>query len=513
MPGQSSVCIVGAGAAGLTLAHALSQHGWRVILVEGGGAAAPQPDVEDTYRTLLLGTPHRGVHEGRFRAWGGSTTRWGGQLWPWERHEFEPRPYLSLDGWPISYDDVASHYADALTLLGIPAATLTPEAAAARGVLLPPLDAADFALKFSIWLPWRLRNLGRTIGAAVRRHANVTAHLGATALGIAMDGSGRKAEGVRVRTALGAELVLAADVVVVAAGSIESTRLLLATGGGAGGLGNGSGWLGRGFMDHLSVRIGRFRPRDEEAFARMFSPLFVRDVQYTPRMVLQPALLERERLLAAYGHWEVTAPPDSGLHIVREKLRAVQSGGGLHFSRAELRGLASGARDVLALARGLVFERRRYFPRDASVHLRVDSEQRPDPESRIVLTGERDALGLPRVAVDWRVSELERHTVRRTAKLLADELTRRGIGVLEEGRDTLDASVPWGDLKSDAYHMMGGTRMARKPDGGVVDSNWRVFGTDNVYVASASTFPTGGMANPTLTLLALTLRLARHLTR
>jgi choline dehydrogenase-like flavoprotein len=327
-----------------------------------------------------------------------------------------------------------------------------------------------------------------------------------------MDGGRTRAQGVRVRTTDGAESFLPADVVVVAGGAVESTRLLLASSEGAAELGNRSGWLGRGFLDHLSVRIAPFRPRDPQAFAEMFSPVFVRDVQFTPRMVLRPQLLEREQLLSSYGHWEVATAPGSGLHVVREKLRALQSGHGLQLSSADLGALVSGARDVLALARGLAIDRRRYFPRDASVYLRVDTEQRPDAESRIALSGERDALGLPRVTVDWRISDLERRTVRRAGELLAEELERRGIGTVEQAPDPFVDEIPWGELKGDAFHMMGGTRMSRTPGDGVVDTDSRVFDTTNVYVAGASTFPTGGMANPTLTILALTLRLADHLT-
>ena len=507
---RPSVCIVGAGAAGLTLATALAGRGWRVTLVEGG-VAQPPAEVEDTYRARVVGTPHRGLAEGRFRAWGGSTTRWGGQLWPWEPEEFASRPEIGVAGWPIGYDSVARYYAPAFALLGVPDATLTPEGAARRGVSLPPLDPAAVALKYSTWLPWRLRNLGRSLGTALQRLPDVEVRLGTTALELLVNGDGR-ATGVRVRGPGGDEQVLRADCVVVAAGAVETARLLLASGRGTA-PGNASGWVGRAFMDHLSVRVAPFRPRDARAFGRMFAPVFVGMVQHTPRMVIRPALRERERLLGAYGHWDVTLPPDSGLLVVRERLRALQSGRDVLPSASDLRRLASGARDVLALARGLVVDRRRYFPRDAAVHLRVDTEQRPDPESRVTLTDERDALGLPRVAVDWRISELERRTVRRTAELLGAALDQAGIGELGAAPDPFDEAAAWGALRGDSFHMMGGARMAASAEAGVTDVDGRVFGTENLYVAGASVFPTGGMANPTLTLIALTLRLADHLAR
>jgi hypothetical protein len=266
-------------------------------------------------------------------------------------------------------------------------------------------------------------------------------------------------------------------------------------------------------MDHLSVRIGRFVPRDLGTFNRMFAPVFVGGVQFTPRMLLRPSVLEREHLLSAYGHWDTELPPSSGLTVLRAKLRAWQSGRAEGIALADVRAMAGGARDVLSLARGMAIDRRRYFPGDAAIHLRVDTEQLPDRESRVtpVAGGELDSLGLPRMALDWHVSDLERDTVRRTAALLAAELERRGIGELSEGGDPFAADREWGELRGDSFHMMGGTRMAKTSAEGVVDANARVFGTENVYVAGASTFPTGGMANPTLTLIALSMRLAAHL--
>ena len=244
----------------------------------------------------------------------------------------------------------------------------------------------------------------------------------------------------------------------------------------------------------------------------MFAPVFVGPIQHTPRIVLRRDLLERECMLGCYGHWNVELPPESGLLVIREKLRTLQAGSGLHLSGRDIRQMLSGAIEAARVARGILVDRRRYFPRGARIHLRIDTEQLPDPESRILLTDELDANGVPRVAIDWRVSAAERRTVVRATELLVKELDERGIGDLEGLDDPFDPERPWGELRGDSFHMMGGTRMAKSPDEGVVDTDSRVFGTENVYVAGASVFPTGGMANPTLTLIALALRLANHLT-
>ncbi|MFL5562508.1 MAG: GMC oxidoreductase [Gemmatimonadaceae bacterium] len=507
-----SVILVGAGAAGLSLAHSLASREWLVTLVEGGGDQ-PLRGLEDTYRVSVVGTPHRGVHEGRFRAWGGSTTRWGGQLWPWEPHEFQPRPTIGVDGWPIRYDDVAAWYEPAFTMMRVQRPLLTEQAAARCGVESARLESSPFAIKYSTWLPWRLRNLGRTLGAPLRRNARVTIHANTTVTGFEFDSRRARVTGVRMRAADGAERTIRASHVVLAAGALENVRLLFAAAEDGDAPGNSSGWLGRAFMDHLSVRVARFRPADRNAFARMFAPVFVGDIQYTPRLVARPEVLERERLLSAYGHWDVAPAEGSALDVLRAKLRRFQAGEGLRMDADDLRRLASGMRDVYALARGLLVDKRRWFPRDAQIHLRVDTEQLPDRESRLFASGDRDSYGLPRLVLDWRISELERRTVVRTAELLAAQLEKTGVGVLDPIGDPFSADRDWGELRGDSFHMMGGTRMANDSASGVVDVDCKVFGMENLYIAGASVFPTGGMANPTLTLIALALRLADHLAR
>ena len=507
---QPSVCIIGAGAAGLTLAKTLAARSCRVVVIEAG-VADRSTSFEGQSRVDIVGTPHRGIDLGRFRGWGGSTTRWGGQLWAWEPYEFEQRTRLGIEAWPIAFQEIASRTSPAFELVGLPDAALTPADAVSLGAEPPALDPTDFALKYSTWLPWRKRNLGRTIGASLRTAANVTVHLAHTATRVLLDSTRSRVTGVRVRGPDGTESTVDADVVVIAAGAIETSRLLFASEGFASGSSTRWTWLGRGFMDHLSVRMARFRPSNPRQFGRMFAPIFARGAQHTPRILLKPTVQERENLLGCYGHWEVHSAPDSTFSLLREKLRAFQAGRP-SVSFADLTRLTSGVGELARLAHGVVIKRRRYFERDAQIYLRIDVEQRPDPESRLLPIGEYDSLGLPRIALDWRVSSLEERTAVCAAAHIEGELRRAGIGELEPHSNPFESHVPWGELKGDSFHMMGGTRMATRPGDGVVDTNCQVFGIENLFIASTSVFPTGGMANPTLLLLCLTLRLADHLT-
>ena len=506
---KPSVCVIGAGAAGLTIANRLANRGWQVTIVESGSLKGPR-SFEGTGGVEIIGTPHRGLSEGRFRGWGGSTTRWGGQLWAWEPHEFAPRPHLGIEGWPIVAEEVLSRTGEAYDFLGLRGGALGLEEAVSLGIEPPELSPSAYRLKFSTWLPWRKRNLGRTVGKKLPS-ANAVRHLDTTATRIEMNAAGSRATGVRVRGDNGSEGLVESDVIVIAAGAVETIRLLFASDTASGETGGRWPWLGRAFMDHLSVRASRFRPADAGTFGAMFAPVFARSAQHTPRMLLVPSLLENERLLGCYGHWEVRSPIDSPLGLLREKLRSFQSGRPTGLSREEMRRLMTGSRDVSALLVGIVRDHRRYFERDSEIYLRIDSEQIPDPESRLVPTGKRDALGMPLLALDWRISRTEQETVSRAALLLRGEFERLNMGEFDPPADPFDPAIPWGELKGDSFHMMGGTRMSARAEYGVVDTNNKVFGVDDLFVASTSTFPTGGMANPTLLLISLTLRLADHL--
>lgn len=499
------VCIVGAGAAGLALAHSLARRGRAVRLLDAGGSGPGQHPVRHA------GRPHRGSTDGHALAWGGTTTIWGGQLWPWEPYEFEARPEIGLDGWPIGYDDVAPFYPEALRLLGVHDATFGDRLARERGIPLPPLDPSVFAYKYSKWAGWRARNLGRTIGRALFTYPGVTIEQGARAVTLETDGSGERVMSVCVRDAGGAERVVTAGTFVLAGGVLGNVRLLLASRQRAAGFENG--WVGRGFMDHLSVRAGRFAPRDPGRFAEAFAPFYADGVLHTPRIVPRPDVLEAERLLGCYGHWEMEPPPRSGPVLVREALRALQAGRRPDLSLADLRRIAADAPDAARLAAGVVVRKRRFFPRDARVHLRVDVEQPPDAGSVLRLADSDARPGDEALVLDWRVSDRERRSVRRLAELVADEMDRLGVGSLDVDSDPFEDEAALGERVADAYHMMGGTRMSRTPEAGVVDSDARVHGIENLYVAGASVFPTGGMANPTLTLMALALRLGEHLAR
>ena len=170
--------------------------------------------------------------------------------------------------------------------------------------------------------------------------------------------------------------------------------------------------------------------------------------------------------------------------------------------------LPADAQAILALSGPLDRNAQSAAARNMACYFKT--EQLPNPESRIVLDpGSTDALGMPRVRLDWRFSSEDFDQLERAIHGFAAQLGAAGIGRIcwPAARDRLVA------LMSPARHHMGTTRMSVDEAQGVVDAQGRVHGVGNLYVAGSSVFPTSGNANPTLTIMALAIRMADHLKR
>jgi choline dehydrogenase-like flavoprotein len=201
---------------------------------------------------------------------------------------------------------------------------------------------------------------------------------------------------------------------------------------------------------------------------------------------------------------------DSGYAALRRIWNSVERGQSPDDLMGDLKTALFDIDDTFAGLLGR-FGVREYQPEVGSFRLWSFAEQAPNPDSRVVLDDERDALGVPRVRLDWRMTELDKRSLLATHGILAKEFGRTGIGRIQIEAWLQDESAGWSDELSGGYHPMGTTRMADDPRRGVVDRHCRVHGLGNLYVAGSSVFPTGGSANPTLTIVALALRLAEHL--
>ena len=508
----SDLLIAGGGIAGLVLADALRGSGRQVDVLEAGGESL-EPESQALYAAEMAATPHLGTTEGRFRVYGGSSTRWGGQLLPLAAHDFAQRPHVPHSGWPLDPSELSPYLSQCEQLLGVnhaPYGSALVEQLPQPG---PPPTEADLQSRFSKWAPFRCRNVARSLGLRCLHDPATRIFLHASVVGIDLHADGRHVNGVQVRTLQGGTFRFRARQVVIAAGTIETSRLLLASRGvHSQGIGNHSDQLGRWFHDHLSVKAAVLQPRRRRALLQRLAPWYLGDTRHTAKLESTANWQASQGCLNVMGHLVFEAPDTSGFAWLRQQLQARQSGrtNGQAVLAPYLEQLPAEALDVAYLAWKRLVRKRRWCPAAAAITLYIDTEQQPNPESRIRLSPNSDGLGMPKAVVQWNWGEPERQAFAAYRQLFERQWQAWDLGSIQ-WLQSFEPSSTWVENVSDIYHPMGGTRMAANPRHGVVDDQLRVHGVDNLFLASCSVFPTGGSSNPTLTLMQLTLRLADRL--
>jgi choline dehydrogenase-like flavoprotein len=503
---QSDLCIVGGGIAGLVLADALRGSGRRVDLLEAGGVRE-EAESQALYSAEMAGVPHLGTTEGRFRMYGGSSTRWGGQLLPLADHDFQARPHVPGSGWSLDPAELSPYLNRCEALLGTNHAPFDASLIDQLPAPGPQLSDPDLQPRFSKWASFSFRNVATTLGSRCEADPHIRVFVHASVTSLELESGGRRVQGLTVRTLRGGHFTFTARQVVIAAGTIESTRLLLASG-----IGNHSDQLGRWFHDHLSIKAATLYPHDRRCFLQRFAPWFIGPTRHTLKLESTAAWQTRKCCLNVMGHLVFEAPGTSGFAWLRHQLQARQRGEVLLEAAPApyIEKLPAESFDLLYLAWKAAVRRRRWCPAAAAITLYIDSEQQPNPESRIRLSSQRDALGMPKAVVDWHWGEPERHSFACYQQLFDRQWQAWNIGLID-WHQSFESDSGWQADVSDINHLMGGTRMSVSPQQGVVDAQLRVHGITNLYVASCSVFPTGGSSNPTLTLMQLTLRLAERL--
>lgn len=505
------LCIIGAGAAGLALAAEFLQTTSRVLVLESG---LSEPDAVGDDLNLLdsVGVRHDGWRDGRVRSLGGTTRAWGGQLVPMRESELAARPWVPNSGWPLELQELQPYYRRVERLLRIEGPPYDGTLWSRLGMTPPAFDPTTFRIRFSQWAALGRRNFAVLWRRDLERSDNVTVMLDATAVGVRCTPEGDRCESITVRSRSGREVNVRARSYVVACGGIETARLLLASNSPHGnGVANSSGMVGRCFQDHVSYVAGEVETVSRQAVQNLFDPRYVGSTMYSVKLEPTDAAMRREGWLNVMGHIAFQIPDALGWMELRRILRSLQAGRlelpSLHESIAMLRGSVELTR--LVLARYLA--KRRRSPGAGSIQLLVDTEQAPNHDSRVLLDTRADGLGMPRARLDWRITDLERKTLTGFAGRVAAEFTRLGLGKIRLGGEPDFARRGVPGAARDICHHMGTARMSSTPRSGVTRPDLRCHDVDNLFIAGAAVFPAGGIANPTFTALALSLRLADRL--
>jgi len=504
---EGEVCVIGAGAAGISLTRRLLKLGHTVVLLESGGLDY-EPATADLNAGENVGEDYYDLEDSRLRFFGGTTAIWGGRCAELDPIDLERRDYVPHSGWPIGWEELERWYGEARPLFGLPPGRQGPDDLRSAGVKLPSFDELDtplwtFDRRFNRFAWESCADLEADPRCQVATHATVTA--------IVPDGRGIGR--VEARSLGAGRLTVRAKAFVLAAGGIENPRLLLQSD-----LGNRHDQVGRYFMEHPHARGGRIVDSSAWRLLKAFGRRHRIGGQDLAALISPSEALQRREGILNTSLTIVARQPRG-----RRQFIGMKAYSGLKHSMAPTkrgRALWMATKKAAGWAQRHVDPARPWLLHkigNLEVALLVRGEQAPNPASRVILSRETDATGVRRAKLDWRLSAIDVRSVALLVETLGRELERLGLGKVEPAdwlgtsewqTDPLISSHPIG-----GYHHMGTTRMGSDPATSVTDGDGRVHGLANLWVAGSSLFPTGGWANPTLTIVALALRSAEKIGR
>lgn len=534
---EADVCVVGGGPAGIALALSLSDQGHAVLLLESGRLQAHAP-TQDLYEGEVADEQlHSPPGKYRQRRLGGSSAIWGGRCMPFDPIDFETRAHIPHSGWPISYEDLLPWYprANALAEAGRFLYDGAQALAPGTGPLIAGFDServlSNGLERFSC-----PTHFGSRYARRLALAPTLEVLLGANCTALRLQADGQALRELEVRTLAGTQFTVAAKSTVLAAGGLETARLLLASRDvAARGVGNAHDVVGRYYMCHIAGNVGTLTvhgPTSDVRHGYEISPEGI----YCRRR-LSVAAGEQRRLglanaVARLHFPRITDPAHrsgvlSGLFLARKLIsyeysKRLKDGApptaGV-YARHLLNVMADPLDTTAFLSHWLMKRTlaERKFPsvilrnRSNRFSLEVHGEQIPQAHSRVTLGAGVDALGMPRLKVDWRYSRADIDSLGASLDLMAEEFERSGKARFDYKPHTLEEDL----MRFGAYggHHIGTARMGTDPRSSVVDADCRVHSVRNLFVAGSAVFPTSSQANPTLTLIALSLRLGDFLSR
>jgi choline dehydrogenase-like flavoprotein len=547
---SAQLVVVGAGPAGIVIALEASKNGLEVLLLESGYDKFNAAVQELSEAAIWDPEVHEPMSKAVRRQLGGTSTIWGGRCVPYDPVDFDRRQRISETPWPVGYEELSPYFQracdwlkcgravfDVTRMTHLPA-SLVPD--------LPDADASTASLE-----RWSMStDFAREYADELKRSTRVRVVTGLTCTEVSSELGRGGADHLACRTLDGKHLTIRAQRYVLACGGLETTRLMLSSRGPDGGaLGDHSGHLGSWYMGHVDGVIANVRfctpPRatvfgyerdiDGTYVRRRFS--MSREAQHrheTPNVIAflaNPALADYRHgngvlsvaylaLRSPFGH--LVAPPEQRLSVTGDKaVDSLNGNVGKPSARPHLVNIARDCIPVARFAAGLGARRflaRRHatpgfftaYSRDNQYPLQYHGEQVPNRKSRVSVTDDLDSLGMPKLSIDLRFSQQDVNGILQCHKIWDEYLRSNNCGNLDYVFNDPDSAV-WEQLGGVGSHQLGTTRMAARPEDGVVDRNLAVHGVCNLYVASSSVFLTSSQANPTFMIIVFALRLADFL--
>lgn len=505
------ICIIGAGAAGITIAKELDLNSLKICLLESGGLDYSR-NTQKLYCGEISGDRYSPLHLSRLRYYGGSTNHWGGACLPLDDFDFSKRDWVPYSGWPISFEDISPYYRRAHDFLELGeydySFTQNPSANDAHD-----LFNKEIFNKLSRHTRLDAEVFGHNFIDKFKSSENIDLIPGANVTSLASSKSGNQIERVEVKTISGKNFFVNAKNFILASGGIENPRLLLISNKThKNGVGNLYDQVGRYFTDHLFFYSGilNLEKMDDRAIMDSSTHSMFSTKGYRELITPDYDYLKNNRILNFYAYL-LTRPSyklnqdyysdgnKSAMLIKDEVLNArIPIGFISHLNTA--------LSDTGILFKLFFDKFKGKLHSKYQLTVRSCIELAPDPDNRVMLSQKKDKLGINQAVLKWKLKDLDKYTVIKLHEFLEMKFRNSDIFNLKVSENFIDEQFPYS--YESGHHHTGTTKMSVNPKNGVVDKDCRVHGISNLYIAGSSVFPTAGAANPTLTIIALAIRLS-----
>jgi len=497
------ICIIGAGAAGISIALEFMNSNYQVVILEGGGFEYDDR-IQELYNGKTTGQPYYPIKSSELHYFGGTTGHWGGMCALFDPIIFQKRDWVTDSGWPITQETLLPYYLRASVNVDIDNNDFDLKYWQKQDPGFVPLPFDDEVVWSKIWKFSKPTRFGTKYRDAIVNAKNIHLYTYANVVDITANESLQSIKTVTVKNYAGKTLTASARYFILACAGIQNPRILLAANKQATkGLGNENDLVGRYFMENAEFKSAELwlyqkselnlymnvQPRVRAELA--IKPKKQAEFEILNGMVSFTPLNYAKQMPSYIQLWNT---PDPRVNEEQSRQAMYKTAGSLIHRLLEK------------------FKSEESKKKHQAFQMTLRLEQSPNPLSRVTLGDEKDELGMPRANLNWAFTPLEKKSIRKIYEIIGQQAGEAGIGrvrLMEELWDQNDDTLPV--TTSGGWHHMGTTRMSEDPKKGVVDADCKVHGIQNLFIAGSSCFTTGSAVNPTYTIVALSIRLADHI--